>query len=172
MFKAATPGTHPQDHAFPTIENWLIALDKHWPIPENYLHKAKLLRNDLLNTSSASILLHGDLHHDNLLQNGDDWIVIDPKGVIGEPAYEVAAFVRNPIPELLTHNNVSNIIDNRITQFAKIFTLSKQRIIAWCFVQSVLAWAWTLEDNGDETYFKALTELFHRALNNSIYPTK
>lgn len=160
-----------QDHAFPHIESWLIALDKHWAIPENYLQKARLLRNDLLNTSSASILLHGDLHHDNMLQNGDDWIVIDPKGVIGEPTYEVAAFIRNPIPELLMHKNVSNIIDNRITQFAKILKLSKQRIIAWCFVQSVLAWAWTLEDNGDEAYFKALTELLSQDLNKYVFPT-
>jgi len=160
-----------QDHVFPHIENWLIALDKHWEIPENYLQKAKLLRNDLLNTSSGSILLHGDLHHDNMLQNGDDWIVIDPKGVIGEPAYEVAAFIRNPMPELLMHKDVSTIIDNRITQFAKILTLSKQRIIAWCYVQSVLAWAWTLEDNGDVSYFKTLTALFSQSINNSVYPT-
>lgn len=48
-------------------------------------------------------MLHVDLHHDNILQNGNEWLVIDPKGVVGEPAYEVAAFIHNPMPELLTH---------------------------------------------------------------------
>jgi len=29
-------------------------------------------------------------NHDNILQNSNDWVVIDPKGVIGDSAYEVA----------------------------------------------------------------------------------
>lgn len=75
----------------------------------------------------------GDLHHDNILQNSDDearysfsdggWLVIDPKGVIGEQAYEVAAFIRNPIPELLTHDDAPTIIHNRITRFAELLEL-------------------------------------------------
>jgi streptomycin 6-kinase len=66
------------------------------------------------------------------------------------------------MPELLQHNNASNIINNRITQFAKILNIPEQRIIDWCYVQAVLAWVWTLEDGGDEAYFKKLTELFNR----------
>ena len=108
----------------------------------DYLHKARKLRDELIATSAPLVLIHGDLHHDNILQNGNEWMVIDPKGVIGEPAYEAAAFIRNPIPELLRHKNLSSIVDNRITQFAEILELSKQRIISWCYVQSVLAWAW------------------------------
>lgn len=150
----------PTDYDLPHVKNWLTVLDKNLNIPTDYLHKARKLRDELIVTSATPVLLHGDLHHDNILQNGNEWIVIDPKGVIGDPAYEIAAFIRNPIPELLTHNNPSSIIDNRIAQFAEILKLSKQRIISWCYVQAVLAWAWTLEDNGDETYFKKLTELF------------
>lgn len=152
----------PCDHGLPHIKDWLGVLDKDLDIPTNYLHKARRLRDELIATSAKPVLLHGDLHHDNILQNGNEWVVIDPKGVIGEPAYEIAAFIRNPIPELLEHYNLSNVIDNRINQFAKTLKLSKQRIINWCYVQAVLAWAWTLEDNCDETYFKKLTELFNR----------
>ena len=152
----------PHAHRLPHIKDWLIALDTNLSIPVNYLHKARRLRDELITTCATPVLLHGDLHHDNILQNGNDWVVIDPKGVIGEPAYEIAAFIRNPIPELLAHHNALNIIDNRITQFAKILKLSEQRIIDWCYTQAVLAWVWALEDNGDETYFKKLTELFNR----------
>lgn len=148
------------DARFPHIKDWLIALDKNISIPAVYLHKARKLRDELVTTSTASVLLHGDLHHDNILQNGNEWVAIDPKGVIGDSDYEIAAFIRNPMPELLTHDNPLSIIDNRITRCAEILKSSKERIIDWCYVQSVLAWAWTLEDNGDETYFKKLTELF------------
>lgn len=150
------------DHHFPHIKDWLMALNITLDIPKDFVDKARRLRDELIATSTESILLHGDLHHDNILQNGNDWVVIDPKGVMGEQAYEIAAFIRNPIPELLAHNDVSSIINNRINQFAKILTLSRQRIIDWCYVQAVLAWAWTLEDNGNVTYFKKLTELLHR----------
>ena len=150
------------DHGWPYINDWLVALDQDLDIPIDTLHKARRLRDELIATSAKPVLLHGDLHHDNILQNGNDWVVIDPKGVIGEPAYEIAAFIRNPISELLDHPNALSIIDNRINQFAKTLQLSKQRIINWCYVQAVLAWVWALEDNCDEIYFKKLTELFNR----------
>ena len=108
------------------------------PIPAKYLKKARQIRDQLLKTDDPDVLLHGDLHHDNILQNGDDWVVIDPKGVIGESAYEVAAFIRNPIPELLNHAAAPNIIHNRVTRFAEALELSERRIIDWCFVQAVL----------------------------------
>lgn len=145
----------------PHINDWLIVLNKNLDIPIDTLHKARRLRDELIASSTKAVLLHGDLHHDNILHNGNSWAVIDPKGVIGESAYDIAAFIRNPIPELLEHHNALSIIDNRINQFAKTFKLLKQRIINWCYVQAVLAWVWALEDNCDETYFKKLTELFN-----------
>jgi streptomycin 6-kinase len=119
----------PRANAFPHIKDWLIALDKDWNIPASFLQKARQLRDHLLQAAVKEVLFHGDLHHDNILQNGDDWLVIDPKGVIGEPAYEVAAFIRNPIPELLNHDDVLSIIHNRITRFAEMLELPSQRII-------------------------------------------
>ncbi|HAU0262626.1 TPA: phosphotransferase [Legionella pneumophila] len=152
----------PRAHTFPQIKDWLIALDKDYTIPTQYLHQARQLRDNLLANSSEPVLLHGDLHHDNMLQNGDGWIVIDPKGVIGEPAYELAAFIRNPIPELLAQKNATNIISHRIARFAAILELPVQRILDWCFVQAVLSWVWAIEDSCDESYFKQLTEFFWR----------
>lgn len=147
-------------HAFPHIRDWLEALDGDLKIPAKTLEKARQLRSQLLETSKSYVLLHGDLHHNNILQNGDGWVVIDPKGVMGEPAYEIAAFIRNPMPELLNHSDAANIIHNRITRFAKFLELPSERILKWCFVQVVLAWIWAIEDGCDDAYFKNLTELF------------
>ncbi len=93
LHKAPIPSTH----AFPHVKDWLTVLDSDLRIPAQTLQKARQLRDQLLKTAKTDVLLHGDLHHDNILQNGEDWLVIDPKGVIGEPAYEVAAFIRNPM---------------------------------------------------------------------------
>lgn len=156
----------PPNHTFPHIKDWLAALDKDWPIPAAYLQHARQLRDDLLQTITKEVLLHGDLHHDNILSaNKTAWVVIDPKGVIGEPAYEIAAFIRNPIPELLQYDNAQASINNRIIRFSEALGLSKKRILDWCFVQAVLAWIWALEDNNDPVYFKQLTEFFERMTN-------
>ncbi len=127
---------------------------------KHYLQKARKLREQLLQTSELDVLLHGDLHHDNILQNGDDWLVIDPKGVIGQPAYEVAAFIRNPMPELLNHADAPNIIHKRINRLATILELPSQRILDWCFVQAVLSLVWAIEDGCDTSYFEQLTKIF------------
>jgi streptomycin 6-kinase len=150
----------PITHNFPHIKDWLTALDRDWPIPDAYLKKARKLRGQLLKTTGPDVLLHGDLHHDNILQNGDDWVVIDPKGVIGESAYEVAAFIRNPMPEALNHADAPSIILNRITRFSEALKLSERRIIDWCFVQAVLAWVWALEYSCDTEYWARLAEIF------------
>lgn len=153
----------PALNQFPHVKDWLTTLDdEDLNIPTHYLLKARKLRNELIVSSTSPVLLHGDLHQDNILQQGSNWIVIDPKGVIGEPAYDVAAFIRNPIPELLLHDKALSLINHRITHFSDNLKIPKNRIFDWCYVQAVLAWAWALEDCEDETYFKKLTELFYR----------
>jgi len=145
--------------AFPHLKDWLCILDKDLDIPAHYLQKARTLKEALLATGGASVLLHGDLHHDNILQQGAGWAVIDPKGVLGEPVYEAAAFIQNPLPDLLDLENVGDIIQHRITIFAERFSVSAPRLLQWCFVRAVLAWAWTLEDGLDPTPLRRLTEI-------------
>ncbi|BAG40005.1 aminoglycoside phosphotransferase family protein [Orientia tsutsugamushi] len=161
LHKAPIPSTH----AFPHIKDWLAALDGDIKFPVQTLQKAREIRDQLLKTAEPDVLLHGDLHHDNILQNCEDWLGIDPKGVIGEPAYEVAAFIRNPIPELLNHADAPNIIHNRITLFAELLELPPQRILDWCFVQVVLTWVWALEDGCDASYFEKITGIFDGMIN-------
>jgi len=90
----------PKNPQFPDIQDWLRSLDHDTSNKnlKNYLQKARYIRNQLLATAPDPVLLHGDLHHENIIKHGDNWVVIDSKGVTGEPAYEVAAFIRNPIP--------------------------------------------------------------------------
>lgn len=159
---------------FPTINDRLNSLETDYEILGQYLPKARALRDGLLNTMNSPILLHGDLHHDNILAHGNEWKIIDPKGVIGELAYEVGCFIRNPIEagcfirhptsELLNSSNALPIITNRIDNFAKQLNLDTDRILKWCFVQAVLATAWAVEDNIDPTNFMHLTEIFDKLI--------
>ncbi len=132
----------PKAGQFPLYTDWLMILDKDWNIPAKYLNKARLLRDRLLATSTQNVLLHGDLHHDNILQNGVDWLVIDPKGVIGDPVNEVWTFIMD--------------MENDTQFVANYFGFELQAVRDWYFVHLVLAACWNLEDNIDAQLFIAL----------------
>ncbi len=132
------------EYRFPSIANLLEVLDKNLNLDPKYSNSARALASELLQTCQKSILLHGDLHHDNILQSSrDDFLAIDPHGVMGEPAYEVGAFIRNPIPEILS---MPQLIPHRIKKFATLMHMDAQRIQKWSYVQAVLAAAWAIED--------------------------
>lgn len=132
----------PENAPFPHMRDWLKALDQDWSdIPSFYMDKARMLRDELLkNPQAPDQLLHGDLHHDNILRHGESWLVIDPKGVIGEPICEIWAFLRNPEPMSM------DFVLRRIDLLSQACSFAPQRIIQWGFVQSILSWVWDLED--------------------------
>lgn len=132
----------PTTSAFPHINTWLEALDKDWNIPKHYLIDARKIRDKLFTQKQPNVLLHGDLHHDNILQDTNSgWLVIDPKGVIGPAVCEIWAFMHNP------ESMSQDMLINRIDLFADMLKINKQDILSWCYVQSVLSWVWDLEDN-------------------------
>lgn len=150
----------PIEHNFYHIKDLLQTLDKEPDIPNSFLKKACKLRDTLLRTTTKEVLLHGDLHHDNILKNSHGWMVIDPKGFIGDPAFEPAAYICNPIPDLLLENNPKKIIIDRIQLCAKNLNIPEQRIYDWFYVKSVLCWAWSLDDKLDASYWEKLLGLF------------
>lgn len=143
----------PKNHNFYYVKELLKTLDKEHDIPNEILSKARFLRDELLNSTKKEVLLHGDLHHDNILKNGDGWLIIDPKGFIGDPAFELAAYLCNPIPELLQKDNAKELIIRRIKLLAEQLDIPEQRIRDWLYVKSVLCWAWSLDDNLDPGYW-------------------
>ena len=148
----------PESHNFYHLSELFKTLDQKLNIPDEILAKAKHLRDELLKSTTKEVLLHGDLHHDNILKNGDDWLAIDPNGFIGDPAFEPAAYLCNPIPELLQENQPREIIKNRISICSTELGIDSRRITNWLYAKSVLCWAWSLEDNLDPEYWPKFLE--------------
>lgn len=140
---------------FKTIDEWLSLLHtfKSNKIAATLLTKAQILSKQLLSLKQELYLLHGDLHHENILQSSlQGWIAIDPKGVIGPLEYEVGRFIMNPIPDLLQQPDAKKIIQHRIDKFSQLFGFDRQRLVDWAFVQAVLSACWT-EEGGSEVFF-------------------
>ena len=99
---------------------------------------------------TEQVLLHGDLHHENILAaERASWLAIDPKGVIGEPAYETGALLRNRLPNLLDAPQAVRVLTRRIDQLSEMLYFARARVRNWAMAQAVLSMWWTIEDGGD-----------------------
>lgn len=92
-------------------------------------------------TSERKILLHGDFHHFNTLRSDDRWVVVDPKGLIGDPAFEVVGFMRNP--EISNDPCLTDRLRYRLHQFADLLGDDPTRLWGWSFVQTVSGGFWS-----------------------------
>jgi streptomycin 6-kinase len=141
----------PKNYLYTHISDWLKALDNASPdnFPPQMLNSAINIKNKLLKTSTTQLFLHGDLHLDNILQQGNKWIAIDPKGIVGDPEFEIFAFDFIQSEDRL--DSIAELIANRSG-------LNAQRIKEWAFVRLVLSAAWSIEDKGDPSAAIRLAE--------------
>jgi streptomycin 6-kinase len=139
----------PAEHRFPSAREWGRALDG----------GAAGAYAELCDSMGEQVVLHGDLHHENVLRDGDSWIAIDPKGVVGEREYETGALLRNPSSELLDLPHPRRRLARRADQLAELVELDRARIGASAWTQAELAAAWAAEDGEDRAYWLACAEL-------------
>lgn len=147
---------------FPEIKKWPKAFDRvdADKMPPGLLNKAKNLAENLVKTQGKKILLHGDLHLDNILQNNDNWLAIDPKGIIGEAEFEIAAFDFIADYELESDQDLAQLYHDRLELIATKSNLDLDRIKGWCTVRLALAIAWSIEDNIDPSKWVKLYNAF------------
>lgn len=99
--------------------------------------------------------LHGDLHHDNILHGPRGWLAIDPHGVLGDPAYDAANLLYNPVErqDLRTDPERAQRLARTL---APAVGRPAQAILAWGFCHACLSAAWHLEDENREEAARSL----------------
>jgi streptomycin 6-kinase len=116
------------------------------PLPQESWREAEALYWKLCQNAERQVLLHADLHQDNILAVAENrYLAIDPHGRIGDPAFEPAAFLRN---YLMTHSNPLALLKERIAIFSRELALPAERIACWGYAQTVLSALWLWEDHG------------------------
>jgi streptomycin 6-kinase len=104
---------------------------------------------ELLADRAPSVLLHGDLHHDNTLADeARRWVVIDPKGFVGDRAYDATAMLYNPLPGFSEVSDPDPVLHRRLAILSHVLGVDRERLAAWGYVKAVLSMLWTLEDGG------------------------
>jgi streptomycin 6-kinase len=143
-----------RDAAPPT----LIALREHfqvlfetdvraWPHTARDLYaRASGIALRLFDRPSAIVPLHGNLGHDTILSSDRGWLAIDPVGLIGDPAYEVAEVFRGPAGATQLFADPRRI-GALADAFAARLGFSRKRVLGWAAAHSALCASRALVDS-------------------------
>jgi streptomycin 6-kinase len=93
------------------------------------------------------VVLHGDIHHGNVLDGaGRGWLAIDPKGLHGERAFDYANIFCNPDRATAT---APGRLARRLDTVSEAAHLDRGRLLKWVVAYAGLSAAWCLEDGED-----------------------
>lgn len=118
----------------------------------------------LLAEQSDVVVLHGDIHHGNVLDGGEGrWLAIDPKGLLGERTFDFVNILRNPDAMVaLTPGR----FEHQVEVLVAAASVDRRRLLDWTLAFAGLSAAWHIADGEpadfDLAVMRLAKELLHR----------
>jgi streptomycin 6-kinase len=157
------PRMRPLPSSLVPLPEWFAALEPGAARHRGMLERAAATARHLLAEPRDIVVLHGDIHHANILDFGSrGWLAIDPKGLLGERAFDFVNILRNPTTEIaLTPGRFSR----QVTVLADAAGLNRTRLLQWTLAFTGLSAAWIFDDGDDPRLDLAVAELAAAELN-------
>jgi streptomycin 6-kinase len=138
------------------LSHWFGPL---WPMAERHrsLAEAAATAKDLLANQGDVSVLHGDIHHGNVLDFGrHGWLAIDPKGLIGERTFDFVNILRNPETGVAL---APGRFGRQASAIAEAAGLDRTHLLRWTVAFTGLSAAWILGGGGTPDADMAIAEL-------------
>jgi streptomycin 6-kinase len=160
LCRAAAQLHQPRDRPVPALvplvrwfEQLKPAAAKHGGI----LSRAADVARELLANQRDLSILHGDLHHGNVLDFGPKgWLAIDPKGIHGERTFDFVNILRTPTPEVAL---APGRFARQVRVISRVAHLDRLRLLEWTLAFTGLSAAWLLTDGERPELDLAVAEL-------------
>jgi streptomycin 6-kinase len=110
----------------------------HQPFDEQLMRDAEVMFRSFGPSQMDAVLLHGDVRLDTFLLDGERAVAIDPKPLAGEPAFDVAALLRDG-PGDLVRDPVAGRqrLQGRLDQLTDLLDVRASRVRGWAFAVAV-----------------------------------
>ncbi|MDQ3662947.1 MAG: aminoglycoside phosphotransferase family protein [Actinomycetota bacterium] len=95
---------------------------------------------------SDDVILHQDLHGGNVLRQGDGWVAIDPKPLVGERAFDLTSYVRDRRDELASEPDAEKIVRTRLDRLSSRLDVDRESARGWALAHAL---AWGFDDDGN-----------------------
>ncbi|KVL58194.1 3'-kinase [Burkholderia cepacia] len=144
------------------LHDWFRSLLSH-DVGNDVLRRSATIARELLAGPTVDeVVLHGDIHHDNMLHFGDrGWLAIDPKGLRGDRAFDYANLFCNPAHEIAVD---PARFTQRVVCVADAARLDRRRLLQWILAWSGLSAVWLMEDGLPPDTRLAVAQLAAHAL--------
>ncbi|WP_257387577.1 aminoglycoside phosphotransferase family protein [Tahibacter caeni] len=114
------------------------------PAGDPYREAARMAER-LLRAARDARPLHGDLHHDNILHGPRGWLAIDPRGLVGDAAFDAANLLYNPLRRDDLCLDAEHL-HRRAETYARALGQELPPILAHAYAYGCLSAAWHAED--------------------------
>ena len=125
--------------------HWIESIPRQWqasnrPFERRLVDAAVTLIEELRESQGEHVLLHQDLHADNVLRaEREPWLVIDPKPLLGEREFSPASVIRG-----LKLGHSESGVRRSLDRLAADLGLDRERVRGWAIGQTI-AWAFDPE---------------------------
>lgn len=145
-----------------SLTDWFAPLTGNGEAGTPLLDLAAATARSLLEDQREVVVLHGDIHHGNVLDFGGlGWLAIDPKGLSGERTFDLVNILRNPMAELA-------LAPGRLARHASIIAaeakVDRVRLLQWLLAFSGLSAVWLSEDGEEPDLDLAIARLIQAEL--------
>jgi streptomycin 6-kinase len=104
-----------------------------------------------LGPDAGERLLHGDLHYGNVLAGSrEPWLAIDPKGLAGDPAYDVIPCVWNRLDELFAEVDPEAAVRWRVDLLCDAAGIDSDRACRWTLARAIENITWARATGNDD----------------------
>ncbi|MCU1371882.1 MAG: aminoglycoside phosphotransferase [Ilumatobacteraceae bacterium] len=135
------------DGPFKTLEEeadgWRASINRAWdeagrPCERRLVDAARTLLADLGPTQGEQVLVHQDLHGDNVLAaQRSGWLAIDPKPLTGEREFSCAPIIRS-----FEFGHSEQQVMGRLDRLSAELGLDHERVQGWAIAQT-MAWSFS-----------------------------
>ena len=139
--------TGPPPDGLVGLDRWFLELFLHAEARGGFFARAASVARALIDDQHEQAVLHGDIHHGNVLDFGDDgWRAIDPKHVTGDRAFDLANILCNPGASIAL---APGRLERQLAVICEATGIGSGRMAAWAVAWCGLSAAWGERADGD-----------------------
>jgi streptomycin 6-kinase len=132
----------PEEHPFRLLadeaEGWMTQLRADWeangrPFEEALVEAGEEAARELSSSQPSLVVCHQDLQGSNVMRaEREPWLAIDPKPIVGEPAFDTASLLRDR-----RWATSAGVIRRRLDLLADELALDRERMRGWGIVHAL-----------------------------------
>ena len=155
----------PSNHALPHFMDWMRSAFADARSCEDaerarscieQIPRVESMMGILMEPDEPQILLHGDLHHWNILSDASrGWKAIDPKGVVGASCLDAGRFINNAMGFGESAAEKRGILLEAVTAFSDMPGENEERIFAGAFCDRIMGSSWGLKQKPGENELRS-----------------